>query len=179
MIDISSQNKILLLHPAIRSKATEFLIKSQSLGYPLRITSSLRTFEEQTKLYNQGRTTEGKIITNAKAGQSYHNYGLAFDVVPIENGQINWNSKNWDKIGQIGKSIGFEWGGDFKTIVDKPHFQKSFGKSTVILKRLYDKTGNYVNLDTDISLFTDDKKKSSIGIFFALILIILIIYKNK
>lgn len=178
MIDISTQNKIMLLHPLLRSKATEFIIKAKNLGYELRITSSLRTWAEQTKLYNQGRTTSGNIVTNAKAGESYHNYGLAFDVVPIENGQINWNSKNWDKIGAIGKSVGFFWGGDFKTIIDKPHFQMTFGKSTDYLKKLYLQTGNYVNLDTDVN-FTEDKKKNSIGFFSALLLLSLIIYKNK
>lgn len=178
MIDVSTEKKIMLLHPQIRGKATEFILKAYNLGYPLRITSSLRTFEEQQKLYNQGRTTPGNIITNAKPGQSYHNYGLAFDVVPIENGQVNWNSKNWDKIGQIGKSVGFKWGGDFKTIIDKPHFEMNFGISTIILKRLYDKTGNYVDLNSNISLF-EDKKKNSIGFFSALLLLGLIIYKNK
>jgi hypothetical protein len=51
---------------------------------------------------------------------------LAIDVTPIENGEINWNG-DWNRIGKIGIQHGFEWGGNFKSIVDKPHFQMTFG----------------------------------------------------
>lgn len=111
------------LHPSIRTMAKNFISKAKAEGIDLKITFGTRTFEEQQKLYNQGRTTPGAIVTKAKPGRSFHNYSLAIDVVPIVNGKADWESKLWDKIGEIGESVGFDWGGRWKTIVDRPHFQ--------------------------------------------------------
>lgn len=118
-----NKEKIKLLHPEIRNKVKLFLYKAIKKGYNLRITSGLRTFEEQTELYNKGRTIEGDIVTNAPAGLSFHNYGLAFDIVD----RVNGYKTNWEDISTIAKKIGFEWGGDWKTFIDKPHFQYSKG----------------------------------------------------
>ena len=147
--DDVSEKKIQTLHPKIREKAREFILKAKENGIELRVTSGLRTWEEQDKLYAQGRTAPGSKVTNARGGESNHNYGLAFDVVPMENGKPNYSSKEWNKIGDIGKSVGFEWGGDWKTIVDKPHFEMLFGKELKDLKQLYiagKKDGDYVNI---------------------------------
>lgn len=111
------------LHPKIRPMAIDFIAKAKTAGIDIKITAGMRTFEEQEKLYNQGRTTPGNIVTKAKPGQSFHNYGLAIDVVPIVNGKAVWEDENlWQKLGVIGESAGFEWGGRWK-FVDKPHFQ--------------------------------------------------------
>ena len=99
-------------------------------------------------MYAKGRTSPGKRVTNAKAGQIYHNYGLAFDVVEIKNGKALWNNPNWNKIGALGKSLGFTWGGDWK-FTDKPHFQMTFGKHHRELAQLYKqgkRNGNYITL---------------------------------
>lgn len=64
--------------------------------------------------------------TNAKGGQSYHNYGLALYLVEIRNGTALWNNGNCNKIGQLGRKLGFEWGGNFPNFVDNPHFQMRF-----------------------------------------------------
>lgn len=144
--DLSSEKKIMLLHPLIRGKARDFINKAETEGINLRVTSTLRTYAEQNKLYEQGRTTAGGIVTNARGGYSNHNFGLAFDVVPIVNGKADWNTKDWNKIGQIGKSVGFEWGGDWKSFVDKPHFQMLFNKSLAQLRSLYKDNGDYVEI---------------------------------
>jgi len=147
--DESSERVVQKLHPKIRDKAREFIVKAEQEGIILRITSGLRTWAEQDNLYAQGRTKPGAIVTNAKGGSSNHNYGLAFDVVPIENGNVNWNSKNWNKIGQIGKSVGFDWGGDWSGFVDKPHFEMLFGNNVSSLKQMYlagKRDGDYVNV---------------------------------
>jgi peptidoglycan L-alanyl-D-glutamate endopeptidase CwlK len=147
--DAVSEAKILTLHPKIRDKAREFLVKAEKAGYKLRITSGLRTYAEQNALYAKGRTTAGSIVTNAKGGQSNHNFGTAIDVVPIVNGKADWNSKDWNKIGELGKSIGFAWGGDFKNLVDKPHFEMQFGLTLAQLRKKYesgDKQGEYINI---------------------------------
>ncbi|TSE09998.1 M15 family metallopeptidase [Aquimarina algiphila] len=148
--DIITDRRIDTLHPLIRAKVKEFIIRAQKdLGIKLRVTSALRTWEEQTRLYNKGRSAPGKRVTNAKAGESYHNYGLAFDVVEIKNGRAIWNNPNWQKIGALGKSLGFEWGGDWTRLVDKPHFQMRFGKHHRELSIMYtsgQRQGRFVNL---------------------------------
>ncbi len=158
--DIYTDRRIATLHPLIREKASEFINKAEKAGYLLRVVSALRTWEQQTAIYNQphdGKDNDGDGIideadekaTNAKAGQSYHNYGLAIDVVQIKNGKTIWNNPNWSKIAAIGKSLGFEWGGDWKSFKDLPHFQITFGKSYAVLRKLYldgNRQGNYVNI---------------------------------
>jgi peptidoglycan L-alanyl-D-glutamate endopeptidase CwlK len=117
-----------------------------------RFAYTLRTFAEQDALFAQGRSKPGKVVTNAKGGQSYHNYGLAIDIVLIldkdKNGTFEtaaWDLKtdfdgdkkaDWMEVVQIFKRYGFEWGGDWK-FVDAPHFQKTFGKSIYELKSLH------------------------------------------
>lgn len=111
------------LHPAIRGMAQALLDKAKAEGIDLRITFGLRTFEQQQALYDQGRTKPGNIVTKARPGQSFHNYGLAIDVAPFVNGNPDWKSTLWDRIGELGESIGFSWGGRWKTIKDLPHFE--------------------------------------------------------
>ena len=148
--DSVSENNIEKLHPKVRNKAREFINRvEKELGIKLRATSTLRTYAEQDKLYAQGRTTGGGIVTKAKGGQSNHNFGTALDVVPIVNGSADWNSKDWDKISVIGKAVGFNWGGDWKGFVDKPHYEMTFGNSLAQLRQKYEsgqRDGEYVKL---------------------------------
>jgi peptidoglycan L-alanyl-D-glutamate endopeptidase CwlK len=117
-----------------------------------RFAYTLRTFAEQDALFAQGRTKPGKRVTNARGGQSYHNYGLAIDIVLLvdkdKNGTFEtaaWDLKtdfdgdkkaDWMEVVQVFKRYGFEWGGDWK-FVDAPHFQKTFGKSIYELRALH------------------------------------------
>lgn len=132
------------LHPLLRKEALDVLQWAWARGIRLRYTQTLRTFEEQERLYNQGRTAESrkrgeKIVTNAKAGQSYHNYGLALDIALIsEDGKsLVWDLKydghddgiksDWMEVVEQFKLRGWVWGGDFKSLKDNPHFEKTFG----------------------------------------------------
>ncbi|MGG1644309.1 M15 family metallopeptidase [Paenibacillus sp. NRS-1782] len=122
--------------------ATERLIeRSFSLGIPIVITQGLRTIAEQNELYAQGRTKSGPKVTNAKGGTSYHNFGVAVDFALLlpDGRSVSWDTKrdgnadhkaDWMQVVAIAKDLGFEWGGDFKSIVDMPHFQMVFGLST-------------------------------------------------
>jgi len=134
--DLLSEAKIYTLHPQVRGKAREFINKAEKQGIKLRITSALRTYAEQNDLYAQGRTKGGSIVTNAKAGESSHNFGTGIDVVPIVNGRADWNT-DWNKIATIGKSVGFAWGGDWKKFKDKPHFEMNFGNTLAQLRTKY------------------------------------------
>jgi peptidoglycan LD-endopeptidase CwlK len=127
--DQVTEYRISKLHPAIRERARSFIAAAAQQGIFLRITDGVRTFDEQSALYAKGRTEPGSIVTNANAGESYHNYGLAIDVVEIKDGKGLYENPNWDKIAAIGKSFGFKWGGDFKSIRDLPHFEYTGGFS--------------------------------------------------
>ena len=91
--------------------------------------------ETQAALYAQGRTAPGRIVTNARPGYSYHNFGLAIDVVPTELLALHrWGDtlkhqvrtdELWNRVGAIGKELGFRWGGEFRTLPDRPHFEWS------------------------------------------------------
>jgi peptidoglycan L-alanyl-D-glutamate endopeptidase CwlK len=150
--DIVSESKINTLHPKVRDKARQLLNRvEKELGIRIRVTSGFRTYAEQNALYAQGRTTKGGIVTNAKGGQSNHNFGTALDVVPIVNGKADWKttSETWGKIAKIGKELGFAWGGDWKGLVDKPHFEMQFGNTLAQLRQKYEsgqKDGEYVKL---------------------------------
>lgn len=125
--DKTTNARIKTLHPKVRGKVRRFINLCALFGYKLKILSAHRTFAQQTDIYNQGRATAGSVVTNAQAGQSYHNYGLAIDVNEVlANGTLS--VVNMAKIAKIGKFLGFEWGGHFKS-VDPPHFQYTFGKN--------------------------------------------------
>ena len=123
------------LHPRVREMAARLQLEATTADIPLAVTFTLRSMATQDALYAQGRTKPGKIVTNARAGYSFHNYGLALDVVPLELLRLlNWGDNPhdqaranalWAKLGAIGKAIGFRWGGEFKSRPDRPHFEWS------------------------------------------------------
>ena len=95
-------------------------------------------------LYNQGRTTSGDIVTNAQAGESYHNYGLAVDVVTDHNGTPDWSEHDARIRGPIGQSLGLEWGGSWSGFKDLPHFQLTTGLSASRCLQIYTQHGNSI-----------------------------------
>lgn len=121
-----SEPLIVQLHPSVQPRARELLQRAINIGIPLVVTTGYRSPDEQARLYAQGRTAPGPIVTNAPPGWSWHEFRLAFDVaVRGENGQPTWPNDDalWKRIGAAGKAAGLEWGGDWTGIVDRPHFQ--------------------------------------------------------
>jgi peptidoglycan L-alanyl-D-glutamate endopeptidase CwlK len=131
------------LHPLMRGYVLRFLEACHREGITLIITCTLRSMQTQAKLYAQGRSAPGKIVTNALPGQSLHNYGLAIDCVPIVGKELIWDDYSkpanrilWAKIGKLGESAGLRWSGrwegklkeighfeypiDWREVVDKP-----------------------------------------------------------
>lgn len=160
--DKISEDRINTLHPLFRDKVRAFInAVEKELGVFLRVVEGARSFERSDALYNQPRDGkdndgDGQIdepdekVTDAKGGSSFHNFALAIDVVPIVGGKADFKTPHWAKIAAIGKRFGMRWGGDFKKINDKPHFEYSFGKTLAQLQALYaarkvDKNG-FVNL---------------------------------
>lgn len=116
------------LQPLVERQAQKVLDEMKSFGYEMRITQGFRSIEEQNRLYAQGRTTKGNIVTNAKGGQSFHNYGVAVDYVFRKQG-YDAPDYLWGVFGLVGKKHGFEWGGDWKGFVDRPHLEMTLGHS--------------------------------------------------
>ena len=126
-----NEEKLSELKPIVSQMAQNFIAKCQSeLGVTLLITCAYRSSASQDILYAQGRTTPGNIVTNAKGGQSLHQYNVAFDVVPLIQGKTDWNY-DFSKLGAIGVACGLEWGGNWQSFKDMPHFQYLSGYTLV------------------------------------------------
>lgn len=124
------------LHPAVASKAYMHIARCErELGIKVLVTCTLRSTESQNALYKQGRETPGKIVTWVRGGDSFHNWGLAYDIAPVRNGHIVWDASDevWQEMGRIGEELGLEWGGRWNT-PDMPHFQYTQGLTTAQLK---------------------------------------------
>lgn len=120
------------LHPSVQRRLRAMLEKCKAAGIDILITSTYRDHASQQALYDQGRTKPGKKVTNAKPGQSWHNWRCAFDVVPLRHGKPVWGTTGedlalWQQVGAIGKSVGLEWAGDWRTFKEYPHFQFTAG----------------------------------------------------
>lgn len=117
-------------------------------GISILLTCTHRSNEEQARLYAQGRSTPGKVVTNAKPGQSKHNAtlptgapaSLAFDVVPLRHGKPIWGTSGdgidddptdddkddreaWERIGAHGEAVGLKWAGRWTSFKEYPHFE--------------------------------------------------------
>lgn len=131
-MDSITLDRIKTLHPKLRDEASDIYKKicaAMPAGTVCRFTHTYRSIAEQEALYAQGRTKPGKIVTNARGGNSYHNYGLAVDFVLIINGQASWKvDSTWLKVIEIFEAHGWESGHRWK-FKDSPHVQKTFGRN--------------------------------------------------
>lgn len=133
------------LHTTVKNKMDTLISQVEELGIRIIITEGFRSVEEQDKLYEQGRSTAGNIVTHAKGGESYHNYGLAIDFALLDiNSNAIWdmtydgngNAKaDWMEVVDTAKALGFEWGGDWANFKDYPHFEMDFGLTIEELQR--------------------------------------------
>ncbi len=147
------------LQPEIEAAARNLLRRCEEDGLDLLIYCTLRSTREQAILYRQGRPFDqiqrkanelrdkwgrddlgdllidvgpqsGRKVTNAGPGQSMHNYGLAFDAVPLRGGKPVWQSSKledkalWEQYGELGLEVGLEWAGNWTRFREFPHMQK-------------------------------------------------------
>lgn len=125
-MDSVSEGRLQWVHPHLAEKIRQMAQILDGESVILRVTQGLRTWSEQAALYAQGRTAPGKIVTNAAPGHSWHNFGLACDVAPMNQaGQPDWNTSHpvWQRIVYLGTSLGLESGAQWRTFPDWPHFQ--------------------------------------------------------
>lgn len=116
------------LHPHVADLCRAFMAACAKANIGVIITSTYRDAESQNALYAEGRTTPGHPRTNARAGQSYHNYRLAFDWVPILNGKTRYDDIFVIKqCGLLAESVGLEWAGRWKHNPEMVHCQWTGG----------------------------------------------------
>ena len=118
-----SERMIATLLPHVRPYARALYFKARDNGIAINIISGTRTHAEQDALYAQGRTTGGEIVTNARGGYSNHNFGIAFDIGVFSGNRYLPESPLYKAVGALGMELGLEWGGNWTSIVDQPHFQ--------------------------------------------------------
>jgi peptidoglycan L-alanyl-D-glutamate endopeptidase CwlK len=148
MKDIKTIERIAMMHPKLREEVYniyEDICERLTGKAYCRFTHTLRTFAEQRELFAKGRTKAGSIVTKAREGFSYHNYGMAIDIVIIDGKNASWDIKkdydadgqsDWMEVVQVFNEYGWEWGGNWK-FKDAPHFQKTFGYSVRSLYNMY------------------------------------------
>lgn len=122
-VDARSEQTIATLLPEARPYARALVQRAAAAGITIKIISGTRTYAEQDALYAKGRTAPGPKVTNARAGQSNHNFGIAFDIGVFEGASYKGESPKYKAVGVIGTELGLDWGGNWKSIVDEPHYQ--------------------------------------------------------
>lgn len=130
VFDARSERNLKTLTPAAERQARKWLAACRESGLNVVVICGTRTFAEQAQIYAQGRTSPGPIVTHAKPGSSFHNFGCAWDFVIFPQvgpaggiGEPQWGSPDMTKAGMIAESQGLVWGGHFKSPVDTPHVQ--------------------------------------------------------
>ena len=140
-------NAISDLEPVTQKLCRQLLAQWEArISHPIRVTHTLRSLDEQLRLWQQGGRLDGKvwvvvephrIVTKAQPGESAHNYGAAFDVCfigpdPYLHAHEVSNKEPdplWGALGEVGENLGLEWGGSWHSFKDRPHFQNPSWKA--------------------------------------------------
>lgn len=122
-VDDRSEKHIATLLPEVQPIARALVQKAAVNGINIKVISGLRTYAEQDALYAKGRTAPGPKVTNARGGYSNHNFGIAFDIGVFSGSSYLPESPKYKAVGVLGMDLGLEWGGNWTSIVDQPHFQ--------------------------------------------------------
>lgn len=144
--DQRTEANIATLLPKAQIAARKAMVAAKALpDLTVQILSGTRTYAEQTALYNQKPK-----VTNAKAGQSNHNFGIAFDI-GIFKGKTYYTGANKtqeqayiDASKLIIPATGLDWGGSWKSIVDRPHYELHTGKTVSQVRALLEAGKPYV-----------------------------------
>lgn len=130
-----NSRKIEDLHPRVAALCEAFVANCAAQGIDVLITSTYRDMESQAALYAQGRSKPGARVTNAKPGESWHNFRCAFDFVPIVAGKAQWdNTASFIRCGEIAEGLGLEWAGRWKSFREMAHCQFTGGLNLAQLR---------------------------------------------
>jgi peptidoglycan L-alanyl-D-glutamate endopeptidase CwlK len=126
--DERSEKNIATLLPPAQAAARRWLAACLDAGLRIKIISGTRTYADQDALYAQGRSKPGRVVTNAKAGYSNHNFGIAWDFgIFGPKGEYIEEGAEYARAGEIAESQGLEWGGRWESLEDRPHIQLRTG----------------------------------------------------
>ncbi len=140
-VDQINAAKLAGVCPALQSRGQKFIEAAAADGVIVQIVQGLRTFAEQDELFKKGRTKPGKRVTNARGGQSNHNFGLALDFAPVVGGKVSWDEKLYRPFGKWAAAAGLSWGGNWTKFKDLPHVEYLKGHSLAQIQELYRKGG--------------------------------------
>jgi peptidoglycan LD-endopeptidase CwlK len=125
--DLLTRIDLQLINPSFLARIKELLAACRAAGCDYWATSGYRSPAEQDKLYAQGRTAPGNVVTNSQGFQSAHNFGIAIDFTRDKDAakaglQPSWDAADYEVLGQQTVALGLVWGGNFK-MKDRPHVQ--------------------------------------------------------
>ena len=139
------------LNKKFRIKAEAFLAAAQPIlekhGATAEVISGLRSWPQQAALYAQGRTKPGRIVTKARPGSSWHNYGLAIDLGLFAGGKYLDEAsparadKIYRELGTLALSMGLEPAIFWKSFSEGPHFQWTAGQTLAQLRAKMEAVG--------------------------------------
>lgn len=144
-LDSRSESNLATVLPAMQDAIRSYLnskaVKAwqQQKGIVIKVIQGTRSYAEQDRLYAQGRTTKGTKVTNAKGGYSLHNFGIAVDLGLFKDGKyLEADTEYKNLVKSCGIPTGTEWGGNWKSIVDTPHFQLAkYGSSSASIRKIF------------------------------------------
>lgn len=138
MKDQHSISLIAQLHPKVRKDFQDFIEECESVfNVTIRVVSAIRTMEEQEKIYAQGRTAPGPIVTKAPPGSSYHNWGLAVDIAPLlPSGEVDYKYDQGRWV-NIASQFNITWGGSWTGFKDLDHWENKLGHNWRDLLDMY------------------------------------------
>jgi hypothetical protein len=128
------------IHPELLRRVEKMIELAKAAGFDLRVVSGYRSHAEQDKLFRKHPK-----VTNARGGQSWHNFGLACDMAPFIGGKVCYDEKlfDWSNIGKWAAACGLEWGGSWRRFKDRPHVQLIAGfKNTTAAEKIFISGGN-------------------------------------
>jgi hypothetical protein len=152
-LEPDQEQKLLQLYPPFAELVRSFILEARAKNINVAIFEGLRTFDRQKELFFKGRNSYGTVVdrrlvvTNARPGESFHQYGLAVDIVfdadAVKPGwQWSWDDKYpWKALAELGKAKGLESAYFWKSFPEAPHFQLTYGARIIDLIMTYNKTG--------------------------------------
>jgi peptidoglycan L-alanyl-D-glutamate endopeptidase CwlK len=144
IFDSRSEREIATLQPVAQIAARLFLERLEIADINARIISGTRTYLEQERLYQKGRFgNKGPKVTNARGGRSNHNFGIAWDIGIFKNGRYQGESPLYNTAGPIGVADNVEWGGNWKTFKDRPHYQLKTGLTIAEVRKRFESGKQY------------------------------------
>ena len=149
--DPRSERLLAGLHLKAQGAARKLLSLTVTAGFHIRLVSGTRSYAEQDGLYAQGRYgNPGPRVTNARGGRSNHNFGIAWDIGLFDeagqylNGDTAAEIAQYRRLGELARPLGLEWGGDWESIPDVPHYQLATGRSTAETRQRFEAGEAYV-----------------------------------